>query len=126
MYVKLLPEKKDIFQSFCNYCRILKNVRIKAKIISFSLLVLFLVFDISVNIQDGYAQNQLDISGTVTEQETGQPLTGVTIVVVGTDRGTTTDLRDDIALRFPTVTVYFDFHLSDLNLRKFRLKDAEP
>jgi len=101
MYVKLLPEKKDIFQSFCNYCRILKDVRIKSKIISFSLLVLFLVFDISVNIQDGYAQNQLDISGTVTEQETGQPLTGVTIVVVGTDRGTTTDLQGRYSLTVP-------------------------
>ena len=123
MYVKLLPEKKQCFQ---NYCRILQDVKIKAKIMSVTLLVLFLIFDLSINIQDGYAQSELDISGTVTEQETGQPLTGVTIILVGTDRVQRPICKDDIALQFPMVTGLFDSLLLDFSLRKFRLMVAEP
>ena len=47
------------------------------------------------------AQTLLEISGTVKEAGTDEPLIGVTILVVGTDRGTTTDIDGKFSLNVP-------------------------
>jgi TonB-dependent starch-binding outer membrane protein SusC len=47
------------------------------------------------------AQTLLEISGTVKEAGTDEPLIGVTILVVGTDRGTTTDIDGKFSLTVP-------------------------
>jgi TonB-dependent starch-binding outer membrane protein SusC len=48
---------------------------------------------IGMMFSDANAQNQHEVSGTVTDQMTGEPLPSVTILEVGTETGTTTDLE---------------------------------
>ncbi|MFA7458281.1 MAG: TonB-dependent receptor [Bacteroidales bacterium] len=50
------------------------------------------------------AQTPLEISGTVKEAGTGEPLIGVTVLVVGTDSGTTTDIDGKFSLTVPQNT----------------------
>ena len=45
-----------------------------------------------------YSYAAENISGTVTESETGEPLIGVTVVVEGTSRGTVTDINGEFNL----------------------------
>jgi iron complex outermembrane receptor protein len=64
------------------------------------LRLLMLVFAISfVNLS--YAQ-QKTITGTVTEEETGEALPGVTIVVEGTTSGTVTDISGIFSVKVPS------------------------
>ncbi len=44
------------------------------------------------------AQTQFDLSGIVRDATTGEPLIGVTILVVGTNRGTTTDIDGNFSI----------------------------
>ena len=64
---------------------------------------------------------QQNISGTVMEQDTGGGLPGVTIVISGTDRGTTTDF--DGNLPFPlTKEMFYLYPILDLIHKKLLLE----
>jgi len=101
MHIKLPPKKKHGFQGFCNYCKNPNNFRVNRIILPYTLMALFLMAELCVNYQFSFAQNLIEITGTVTEQETGQPLTGVTIILIGTDQGTTTDLEGKYSINVP-------------------------
>ncbi|WP_373518578.1 SusC/RagA family TonB-linked outer membrane protein [Pricia sp.] len=55
------------------------------------------VFLLCIFMQQTYAQEQLTVSGTVSDQE-GVPLPGASVVVNGTQRGTTTDFDGNFQL----------------------------
>ena len=91
----------------------------KIKIANKLLLLLIFMFGISSNIslaaksdvsyEDG-KQQQVEVSGTVTDAETGDPLPGVNIVVQGTTIGTTTDMDGNYSLEAPAdATLVFSF-----------------
>ncbi|MBS3742267.1 MAG: TonB-dependent receptor [Bacteroidales bacterium] len=55
-------------------------------------------------------QQQIEVSGTVTDAETGDPLPGVNIVVQGTTTGTTTDMDGQYSIEAPAdATLLFSF-----------------
>ena len=55
-------------------------------------------------------QQEIEVSGTVTDAETGEPLPGVNIVVQGTTIGTTTDMDGEYILEAPAdATLIFSF-----------------
>ena len=39
------------------------------------------------------------VSGTITDSETGEPLVGATVVIEGTTQGTVTDFNDNSSLK---------------------------
>ena len=49
----------------------------------------------------GLAIAQTKVNGTVTSQEDGQPVIGATVVVVGTQDGTVTDVNGQFSLTVP-------------------------
>ncbi|MFA5302302.1 MAG: SusC/RagA family TonB-linked outer membrane protein, partial [Bacteroidales bacterium] len=61
--------------------------------------LLIILFGCIVNLLP--AQTLLEISGTVKEAGTGEPLIGVTVLLVGTDSGTTTDIDGKFSLTVP-------------------------
>ena len=55
-------------------------------------------------------QQQIEITGTVTDAQTGDPLPGVNIVVQGTTQGTTTDMDGNYTIEAPAdATLVFSF-----------------
>ena len=55
-------------------------------------------------------QQEVEVSGTVTDAETGDPLPGVNIVVQGTTTGTTTDMDGNYSFEVPVdATLVFSF-----------------
>jgi len=55
-------------------------------------------------------QQEIEVSGTVTDAQTGDPLPGVNIVVQGTTTGTTTDMDGNYTLEAPEdATLVFSF-----------------
>ena len=55
-------------------------------------------------------QQEIEVSGTVTDAQTGDPLPGVNIVVQGTTTGTTTDMDGNYTLEVPAdATLVFSF-----------------
>ena len=55
-------------------------------------------------------QQQIEVTGTVTEEETGNPLPGVNIVIQGTTMGTTTDMDGNYSIEAPEdATLVFSF-----------------
>lgn len=60
---------------------------------------------------DAFAQEQHEVTGTVIDQMTGEPLPSVSILVVGTDVGTTTDLDGNFTIRMadPNASLRFTF-----------------
>jgi TonB-linked SusC/RagA family outer membrane protein len=55
-------------------------------------------------------QQEVEVSGTVTDAETGDPLPGVNIVVRGTTTGTTTDMDGNYSFEVPAdATLVFSF-----------------
>ncbi|MBS3775106.1 MAG: TonB-dependent receptor [Bacteroidales bacterium] len=55
-------------------------------------------------------QQQIEVTGTVTEAETGNPLPGVNIVIQGTTRGTTTDMDGNYTIEAPEdATLVYSF-----------------
>lgn len=64
------------------------------------LLTLVMIFGFSAFASHAFAQSQINVSGTVTEDETGSPLPGVNIVVQGQpDRGTATNIDGEYSIR---------------------------
>lgn len=64
------------------------------------LLTFVMIFGFSTFAYNANAQSQINVSGTVTEDETGSPLPGVNIVVQGQpDRGTATDIDGEYSIR---------------------------
>ncbi|MFW5945063.1 MAG: carboxypeptidase-like regulatory domain-containing protein, partial [Bacteroidota bacterium] len=55
-------------------------------------------------------QQQIEVTGTVTDAQTGDPLPGVNIVVQGTKKGTTTDKDGEYSIEVPAdATLVFSF-----------------
>ena len=55
-------------------------------------------------------QQQIEVSGTVTDAQTGDPLPGVNIVIQGTTQGTTTDMDGEYSIEAPAdATLVFSF-----------------
>ena len=55
-------------------------------------------------------QQQLPVSGTVTDAETGEPLPGVNILIQGTNKGATTDMEGSYEIEAPAdATLSFSF-----------------
>ena len=55
-------------------------------------------------------QQQIEVTGTVTDAQTGDPLPGVNIVVQGTTQGTTTDMDGNYSIEAPPdATLVFSF-----------------
>lgn len=65
------------------------------KILSAVLLIL------AMTVGSAYAQSE--VSGTVIDEETGDPLTGVNIVLQGTSTGTATDIDGNYSLEVPSL-----------------------
>ncbi|MEX0661314.1 MAG: TonB-dependent receptor [Balneolaceae bacterium] len=63
-------------------------------------LVLFLMAGFNVN--QVQAQSEHEVSGNVTDAASGESLPGVNVLVVGTDRGTTTDGQGNFSLTVPS------------------------
>ena len=62
------------------------------------------------NMTNKALQQEIEISGTVTDAQTGDPLPGVNIVVQGTTTGTTTDMDGNYTLEVPAdATLVFSF-----------------
>ena len=56
------------------------------------------------------SQQQIEVTGTVTDAETGDPLPGVNIVVEGTTTGTSTDMDGEYSIEVPSdATLVFSF-----------------
>ena len=71
-------------------------------------LWLILIFILSVSM--AYTQNQITVTGTVTDDQTGDPLPGVNIVIEGTTTGTTTDMDGGYSIEAPAdATLVFSF-----------------
>jgi TonB-linked SusC/RagA family outer membrane protein len=90
----------------------------KKKIIAFNfILLLTFVFGISTNVSlaDKYEssetlQQEIEVNGTITDAQTGDPLPGVNIVVQGTTIGTTTDMDGNYTIEAPSdATLVFTF-----------------
>jgi TonB-linked outer membrane protein, SusC/RagA family len=64
-------------------------------------LAMFLAFFLCVGLLSTMAQN-MQISGTVTSSEDGQPLPGASVMVKGTNIGTTTDMKGKYTLSVPS------------------------
>jgi len=74
----------------------------------FQKFYLILIFILSVSVV--YGQEQITVSGTVTDAETDEPLPGVNIVVQGTTTGTTTDMDGNYTIEAPAdATLVFSF-----------------
>ncbi|HKL66601.1 MAG TPA: TonB-dependent receptor [Bacteroidales bacterium] len=73
----------------------------KKKIILFNLIM-------CIGIQVIFAQN-IRITGTVTEDETGQPMPGVTIKLQGTSQGTATDMDGTYSIQVPGSDAVLEF-----------------
>ena len=62
------------------------------------------------NISDHTLQQQIEVSGTVTDAQSGNPLPGVNIIVQGTTTGTTTDMDGNYTIDAPAdATLVFSF-----------------
>ena len=72
----------------------------KLKIDYFSKSLLLLLFAMAFS---SFAFGQRSISGTITDAETGEPLIGANILVVGTSSGTITDIDGNFELNLPEV-----------------------
>lgn len=70
----------------------------KLKIDYFSKSLLLLLFAMAFS---SFAFGQRSISGTITDAETGEPLIGANILVVGTSSGTITDIDGNFELNLP-------------------------
>ena len=68
----------------------------------FTLVLVALAFGFSVSAQS-------TITGTVTDQETGEPLIGANILVVGTSTGTVTDFDGNYSLEVPAGASQLEF-----------------
>jgi len=81
------------------------------------MLLLAFVFGISANVSfadqseaSEAFQQQVEVSGTVTEAQTGEPLPGVNIVVQGTTTGATTNMDGEYSIEAPAdATLVFSF-----------------
>lgn len=90
------PEK-----AVCMHKRIAKLLQISMAAVVFALF----------SFADVFAQNQHEVTGTVVDQMTGETLPSVSILVVGTDTGTTTNLDGEFSLRMsdPQGSLRFTF-----------------
>jgi TonB-linked SusC/RagA family outer membrane protein len=72
--------------------------------------LLLCFFLVSVILQQAMAQNRT-VTGTVTEEATGQPIPGVAVIVKGTTVGTTTGIDGDYTINVPDAnsTLVFRF-----------------
>lgn len=72
---------------------------------------LTLILMIGFSLNQAHAQNQHEVSGTVTDQVSGESLPGVNVLVVGTERGTTTDMQGNfsISVNDPNSTLRFTY-----------------
>ena len=89
----------------------------KGKIVINFLLLLTFVFGISENVSlankteaSEASQQEIEISGTVTDAQSEEPLPGVNIVVEGTTIGTTTNMDGEYSIEAPAdATLVFTF-----------------
>ena len=59
-------------------------------------------------LSDNNQQQEIEVSGTVTDAQTGDPLPGVNIVVQGTTIGTTTDMDGEYTIEAPADATLWD------------------
>ncbi|WP_282160467.1 SusC/RagA family TonB-linked outer membrane protein [Ulvibacterium marinum] len=84
---------------------ILKRVKEKRSFKGFSLSLLFLLFGIG-----GLLAQNLQVTGTVTAEEDGMPLPGVTILVADSNNGETTDFDGNYSISVPAnATLEFSY-----------------
>jgi len=95
--------------------------RLVRLIMELKLVIMFLMFgisnilaanpDLQVTSSDADLQQQIMVSGLVTDASTGEALPGVNIVVSGTTIGTITDVSGNYSLQVPSssVTLQFSF-----------------
>ena len=67
------------------------------KYFDFQRILLLLLF--SLLIRTGYAQGELEVSGKVTDANSGESLPGVNVLIMGTTTGTVTDLDGNYSIR---------------------------
>ncbi len=83
---------------------ILYNMKMKKLIFKQIILLAFLLISFPALSQE------IEVSGKVADAETGEPLPGVSIVLVGTQQGTTTDMDGNYSIRVPEdATLEFSF-----------------
>ena len=72
---------------------------------------LTVVLMIGFSLDQAHAQDQHEVSGTVTDQVSGESLPGVNVLVMGTERGTTTDMQGNfsITVNDPNATLRFTY-----------------
>jgi TonB-dependent starch-binding outer membrane protein SusC len=91
--------------------RLVRNLHVSEKLRHHFYLSLKVGFSFILTLficSTAFAQD-IDISGTVTSTE-GEPLPGVTIMIQGTDRGTTTDIDGNYSLSAPSnATLVFSY-----------------
>ena len=49
----------------------------------------------------GICYSQVELRGTVTDEQSGEPLTGVNVIIVGSGSGVATDIDGNYALSIP-------------------------
>ena len=84
----------------------------------FLLLIIFLV----VLPRIGYSQNGT-IRGTIIEESSGEPVYGVTVLVVGTSNGTTTDFDGKFDLSLSEGE--YDLRITYVSYRPIVIEDIE-
>lgn len=72
-----------------------------------------------------YTFAQRTITGTVTDQETGDPLIGANILVVGTSVGTVTDLDGTYSLNVPEGSNQLEFSYTGYAAQRITLGDSD-
>jgi TonB-linked SusC/RagA family outer membrane protein len=65
-------------------------------------------------------QEEYDVSGKVTDAQTGDPMAGISVIVKGTTRGVVTDMNGDFILKVPTTPATLQFSFIG-----FRTKEVE-
>lgn len=97
---KKLRNSSAILEStFEDFGFITKMFKGNPKHVLHSLLAVVIIFGFSFG--EAVAQEH-EVSGVVTDSQTGETLPGVNILVVGSDFGTTTDIDGEFSLRLPS------------------------
>ncbi|MEZ4957512.1 MAG: carboxypeptidase-like regulatory domain-containing protein, partial [Saprospiraceae bacterium] len=70
------------------------------------------------------AMSQRTITGVVTDSESGDPLIGANILVVGTSSGTITDIDGSYSLQVPNGATELEFSYTGYSIKKVALGDS--
>lgn len=71
--------------------------------------ILVILFSLGAGLQNSWAQDQHEVTGTVVDMASGEALPGVTILVAGTEIGTTTNLEGQFSIMAPEANASLRF-----------------